>query len=148
LKQDRAFPHVPTHKPGDLEDFGVFRETFLCHIYEADYSEAFRAFARVQGCLVGEAGGYWPFQYGDLVAHSLQAVLADLRHLESFLEFECEQRQGRRGGPGPGLSPAEEDERKREEALFALGDRLARQIAAMADELESVVGGWKFTESR
>lgn len=140
---NRPFPHVPTVTPKDWHRFGVFREIFLHDVYDAEQVEAYRAFGKLQTELLYEGGGFWPFRYIDLTAHSLQAALVELRVLQGFLADNSQRTEDDREGDRNQLG-GDEEAVKRHDALCDLGKRLSQEIGALADELEEVVGGWRF----
>lgn len=142
---NRPFPHVPTVNPDDWRRFSVFRETFLCEAYNGEHVEAYRAFGKLQDYLVGEGGGFWPFRYIDVTAHILQAVLADLRVLQGFLVDNTQRTEDDREGDRIQFL-GDEEAVKRHDALCDLGKRLSQQLGALADELEEVVGSWRFKD--
>ena len=143
LPDDDCFPHVPTVKPADWYDFRAFRETFLCEVWEQNDIEAFRAFGGLQQRLLGEVGSFWPFTYMDATAHYFLAALADLRVLQGFLGEHSQRSEDHRDGDREQYDD-EEAAVKRHDALCELGNRLAQQLGALADELEQEVGGWQF----
>jgi hypothetical protein len=119
-------PRIPPNE-NDIEDFEVFRETFLARIHDPAHNDACRSFAKFFFSLVRAEPGYWPLTWADHDAHMLQAALADLRFLQGNFAYL--------GSPN-----GAEDERR--EALQRLASRFSRKVGKLADELEHELGAW------
>lgn len=143
MEDDRPFPPVPTIRPEALENFSVFRETFLCEVCEVEENEVFRAFGNLQQALVYEGGRRWPYRYMDSTARYLQAALGDLRFLQGFLATHCQRTEDDRIGDRE-ESRGDETVVKRHDALCDLGIELSGELGKLADRLEEAVGGWQY----
>ena len=141
-KTPPAIVQVPKIQPDCWEDFPVFRETFLCDVYDAQGIELLRRLGKLGAVLLAERGQPWPYTYMDATARYLQAALADLRHLQGFLRFACERDEERRDGDRLQFEGDEEAVRKHDR-LCELGNLVAAEIGVLAEELEKEVGEWQ-----
>lgn len=127
--RSQPIAHVPRIQPNelDIEDFEVFRETFLARIHDPAHNEACRSFARFFYNLVLAEPGYWPLSWADHDAHLLQAALADLRFLQGNFAY---------------LGSDNGSETEEQEALNRLARSFSRKVGELADELEHELGVW------
>jgi hypothetical protein len=120
--QDPLFP---------WEDHPAFRFTFLHHFTADGDREALEHVGKMMYEAALEMSGKWPEWRESSVRAELRAVLADLRHAESFIASVAESRHV------ASLSP--EDER-----LTYMADTMWRSLQREANTLETIVGPfWK-----
>lgn len=136
---------VPRIQPERWEEFPILRETFLCDIYDPGDVEVFRRIARMVAGMVAERGQPWPSTYLNATARYLQAALAELRHVQGFLQFACRRDEENREGDREQYA-GDEEAVKKHDRLCTLGNLLAEDVGVLADELEKVVGEWRFDE--
>jgi hypothetical protein len=139
LRDFRPWRHVPKIQPGQFEESEIFRETFLAWLGDHADNETFRRFGKLQYSMVLEYSKHGPHSWIDSTAHELQAVLADLRHLQGFLV-----RMKRHREDHDSVRESDEAVAQRHDALCELADRLSKKIGSLADELEKEVSDWKF----
>ena len=121
-------PAVPPGlDPAKWEDFPAFRETFLMYFTEPPANSALRIFGRLFHELVLEYYHHWPNWPEGVTVTELRSALADLRHLEGYLE-------------AVGREHEEAALTESETALSQLAARLAGELARIADEIEQALG--------
>jgi hypothetical protein len=82
-----ASPAVPpTIDPRAWEDFAVFRETFLMYLTPPGYAAALRTVGEMLFTMILENYDPWPGWPESSTRTELRAALADLRHLQGFLQ--------------------------------------------------------------
>lgn len=117
----------PRIAPAAWEDYPAFRETFLMYFTEPPANAALREVGRLIHDLVLEHYHHWPAWPESVTATELRSALADLRHLEGYLEAVGRERKAAE------LADADT-------TLSRLAGRLARELAGIADEIESAIG--------
>lgn len=117
----------PRIAPAAWEDYPAFRETFLMYFTEPPANAALREVGRLFHELVLEYYHQWPAWTESVTATELRSALADLRHLEGYLEAVGRERETA-------------DLKDQDTTLSRLAGRLARELARVADEIESAIG--------
>ena len=117
----------PRIAPAEWEDHPAFRETFLMYFTEPPANAALRIFGRLFHELVLEYYHQWPEWTESVTATELRSALADLRHLEGYLEAVGREREAA-------------DLKDQDTTLSRLAGRLAGELARVADEIESAIG--------
>lgn len=122
-------PAIPPQiDPAAWEDFAVFRETFLLYFTEPPANESLRVFGRLFHELVLDYYHHWPNWPAGTTATELRAAVADLRHLQGYLA-------------AVGREHAEAALTESDTALSELAALQAGELARIADEIESALGG-------
>lgn len=117
----------PRITPDAWEDHPAFRETFLMYFTEPPANAALREVGRLIHDLVLEHYHHWPAWTESVTATELRSALADLRHLEGFLESVGREREAA-------------ELKDSDATLSRLAGRLARELAGIADEIETAIG--------
>jgi hypothetical protein len=117
----------PRIAPAEWEDYPAFRETFLMYFTEPPANAALRIFGRLFHDLVLEHYHHWPAWPESVTATELRSALADLRHLEGYLEAVGREREAA-------------ELKDSDATLSRIAGRLARELARVADEIESAIG--------
>src|SRR4051812_43306982 len=76
----------PAIDPAAWEDFAVFRETFLMYLTPPGYAAALRTVGEMLFTMILENYDPWPGWPESSTRTELRAAVADLRHLEGFLQ--------------------------------------------------------------
>jgi hypothetical protein len=76
----------PVIDPATWEDFAVFRETFLMYFTPPGYAAALRTVGEMLHTMILESYDPWPGWPESSTRTELRAALADLRHLQGFLQ--------------------------------------------------------------
>jgi hypothetical protein len=119
----------PIIDPDHFEDFPVLRETFLLYVSDPTANASLRGAADLLFDLILEYWGQWPDHPEGLLRASLRAGVADLRHVQGFLQ-EWDSPDTSHGSP-------------HEEHLAAVGGEIAAGIGVLADRLEKELGPWR-----
>jgi hypothetical protein len=113
------------------EDHPAFRFTFLQHFTQPGDREALEHIGKMLYDSALELAGKWPTGPESSTRGELRAVLADLRHAESFIATVANSRNVSSLGP--------EDER-----LSLTADELSRMVGRTCRVIESIIGPlWK-----
>jgi hypothetical protein len=113
------------------EDHPAFRFTFLQHFTQPGDREALEHIGKMLYDSALELSGKWPRGVESSTRGELRAVLADLRHAESFIATVANSRNVSSLGP--------EDER-----LTYMVDEVWRMVGRTASILETLIGPlWK-----
>jgi hypothetical protein len=83
----------PVVDPAAWEDFAVFRETFLMYITPLRYNAALRSAGEMLFSMILEAYNPWPGWPESSTRTELRAAVADLRHLQGFLQSVGKERE-------------------------------------------------------
>ena len=109
------------------EDHPAFRFTFLMHFTQPGDREALEHIGKMLYDSALELSGKWPTGPESPTRGELRAVLADLRHAESFIATVAGSRNVASLGP--------EDER-----LTYMVDEVSRMVGRTASILETLIG--------
>jgi hypothetical protein len=134
-QQDESIPvpavTPPTIDPSKWEDTEGFRETFLLYFTKADANAGLRTVATLLYDLVLESGSVLMPEHPEGWARSqVRAALADLRHMQGFLDSLTKEAEG------SSLEPYEEH-------LYRFAGARAAVLAKVADEIEAQLGPWR-----
>ena len=119
----------PVIDPERWEDFPAFRETFLVYFPQARANGRIRGFGDLLFEMVIETWGQWPDHPEGIFPAELTAAVADMRHLQGAMASWC----------GPAFTGSSEHEIR----LAAVGAQVARELAKLADRLETELGSWQ-----
>ena len=120
----------PIIDPARFEDFPVFRETFLSILTEPRHNAAVRAVGDLAFELALDFRRHWPDQPEGSLRTELRAAIADLRFIQGHLASLGDEEV---------TSPATPVE----EHHARVSARLAVDVQAIADALESELGSWR-----
>ena len=118
----------PVIDPARFEDFPAFRETFLGIFTDPAHNAALREVGGLLFEMALEYRGYWPDQSEGIIRTELRALVADLRAI-----------QGHLASLGEAASPSTPQEGHH----MSVAVRLALDVRATADTLESELGPWR-----
>ncbi len=125
MKAPRATRRRSRKAPWDQR--GAFRETMLVFFDEELVDRAVRPFGRLLYDLSLETHSFGDRSPG-VTARELAAAAEDLRHLQGFLFAVSRNRSG-------------DEEDAGERGLRRLAQALAREVRALADEIDRALGG-------
>jgi hypothetical protein len=121
----------PTIDPARWEDSEGFRESFLLYFTRADANAALRTVAMLLYDLVLDAGTVLMPDHPEGWARAqVRAALADLRHMQGYLESLTKEAEG------SSLEPYEEH-------LYRFAGARSAVLATVADEIEAQLGPWR-----
>lgn len=128
LTPESASPGSPQASPlAPWEEHAAFRSTFLMHFTQAGDRAALEAVGQLLYDMLLEGSGRWPDWPESPTRAEVRAVVADLRHAQSFLATIAQARHA---------SALEvEDER-----LSLLADEWSLVVGRTASGIESVLG--------
>src|SRR5437763_16874909 len=132
LAEDSTPPAVavpPIIDPARFEDYPALRETFLAYITDPTANAVLRGLGELLHTLILEYWCYWPEQPEGFLRANLRAVVADMRHLQGFLQDWA--------GPEVNYNS------RHEEHLGNVGGKIARKLGKQADRLEAELGLWR-----
>lgn len=136
----RPVPTVDLDPEFDPTEFyNAFRETFLSRAHDAKSQNTLREFGHLLNSLALEVYGYQWYRPVDRTAFDLRSALFDLRHLQYFFAHWGEWEPDSQGN---------EYEQKQHHELLQLSRRTAQGLEKLGDDLEKVVGDWKFVRRR
>ncbi len=119
----------PIIDPATWEDFPILRETFMVYLTDPTANAALRSAGGLLYDLILEYWRYWPNHPEGLLRGHLRAAVADLRHLQGFLaEWD---------------GPEVDHKSPHEEHLGKIAGEVARELAELADRLETEMGAWR-----
>lgn len=128
-RRDRDAPpaSIPRIDPKRWEDFSVFRETFLEEVTEPATNAALRTVAELHYKAFIECDTYWPCREEPFYYSHLRAALADLRHLQGFLQdlFRIEEFAEEYEGEEIAMAPC-----------LRLAERAVGGLGKLADDME------------
>ena len=116
----------PRIEPEQWERYPGFRETFLLYFTEPPHDAVLRGLAMLLYDFALQHCHLWPAWPESYMAAELRAALADLRHLQGYLDGVGKERV---------LSRLTE----REIELSQLASRLAPELGRIGDEIESAL---------
>jgi hypothetical protein len=117
----------PPSTPAGWDESAAFRETTLQHFTEPGHADLIRRFGAMLHDMALECATTWPVLPGYGTALQLRAAAADLRHLQAYLAQAGSDRHM------SSLTPAEE-------VLAQLAERLAGDVARIAETIEQAIG--------
>ncbi len=121
----------PTIDPTHWEDFEGFRETFLLYFTRKPDNAALRTVATLLYDLVLEASTpLMPPHPEGWARAQVRAAVADLRHMQGFLDSLTQEAEG------SSLEPFEEH-------LYRFAGARSAVLEKVADEIEAQLGPWR-----
>jgi hypothetical protein len=125
LTPESASPGSP--QPAPWEEHAAFRSTFLMHFTQAGDRAALEAVGQLLYDMLLEVSGRWPEWPESPTRVEMRAVVADLRHAQSFLATIAQARHA--------SSLEVEDEQ-----LSLLADECSVMVGRTANGIESFLG--------
>jgi hypothetical protein len=121
----------PTIDPARWEDTEGFRETFLLYFTSPDANAGLRSVATLLYDLVLEASTpLMPPHPEGWARAQVRAAVADLRHMQGFLDSLTQEAEG------ASLEPYEEH-------LYRYAGARSAVLGTIADEIEAQLGPWR-----
>lgn len=90
---DRSGAVPPVFQPTALEDYPIFRETFLLYVSEPEFNVALRTVGDYLFGMLLECYSDWPEWPESSTRMEMRAAVADLRHLQGFFARVGQERR-------------------------------------------------------